>query len=229
MTKPRPHPLADWIERVESHHRLFVSVVVAAIAFGLAIKPQRTGLTVIFAWDVFSVTLLGLAWLQMLVTEPSARTNRVTLPDTSRSLIFFSVITGACASLFAVGYVLGSVKGSPTRILTEHVSLAVVTVILSWGLIHTAFALRYAHVFYRGMGDDSLKPRKGGLEFPSESQPDYLDFAYFSFVIGMTCQVSDVQITSRRLRRLALLHGLLSFLFNTVIIALGINVVSGIL
>jgi len=108
------------------------------------------------------------------------------------------------------------------------IALAFATVISSWFLVHTVFALHYAHIYY---GDDPTRPGSniGGLEFPDERTPDYLDFAYFSFVVGMTCQVSDVQVTGRRLRRWTLVHGLLSFGFNTILLALSINVVSGLL
>jgi uncharacterized membrane protein len=113
--------------------------------------------------------------------------------------------------------------------MTGHVAMAITTVVTSWGLIHTMFALRYAHIFYL-RNDERTDARGGsGLKFPGESEPDYLDFAYFSFVLGMTCQVSDVQITSRRIRRLALVHGALAFVFNTAILALSINLVSGLL
>jgi uncharacterized membrane protein len=98
--------------------------------------------------------------------------------------------------------------------------------LFSWILIHTIFTLRYAHIYY---GDDENKPdiHAGGLIFPGGNRPEYMDFAYFSFVLGMTFQVSDVQITTARLRKLALVHGLLSFGFNTIMIALTINLVAG--
>jgi uncharacterized membrane protein len=91
--------------------------------------------------------------------------------------------------------------------------------------------LRYAHFYYCDMdGNDEGKVLKpGGLEFPGDDEPDYLDFAYFSFVIGMTFQVSDVQITSKRIRRLSLMHAILSFAFNTIIVALSINIISGLI
>jgi uncharacterized membrane protein len=94
-------------------------------------------------------------------------------------------------------------------------------------MVHTVFTVHYAHAYHRQMDDDQASSQAGGVEFPGEKQPDFLDFAYFSFVIGMTCQVSDVQISARRIRRLALVHGLLSFLFNTVILALTNNLASG--
>ena len=92
--------------------------------------------------------------------------------------------------------------------------------------MHTIFATKYAHIYY---GDHETEPdiHAGGLTFPDENKPDYLDFAYFSFVLGMTFQVSDIQVASKRLRKLALLHGILSFGFNTIIVALTINIIAG--
>jgi uncharacterized membrane protein len=94
-------------------------------------------------------------------------------------------------------------------------------------MTHASFAFRYAHEYYQ---TDSDSPGiNGGLEFPGETRPDYLDFLYFALVIGMTFQVSDVEISSRPLRRLAMVHGLLSFLFNTIIVALTVNLAAGML
>ena len=115
--------------------------------------------------------------------------------------------------------------GKPEHHLTRHLLLALVTVVLSWLLVHAVFGLRYAHKFYDD-NDAITGSRTGGLDFPGEDSPDYRDFAYFSFVIGMTCQVSDVQVTSREMRRRVLQHGVLSFGFNTVILALTVNTVS---
>ena len=105
--------------------------------------------------------------------------------------------------------------------------LAIGAVFISWWLVHTIFTMRYAHMYYDTDTDDGKPKEVGGLQFPDETEPDYLDFVYFSFVIGMTFQVSDVEISSREIRRLAWLHGLLSFGFNTAIVALSINVISG--
>ena len=110
-----------------------------------------------------------------------------------------------------------------------HVAFAVLTIVCSWLLMHVMFALHYAHRFYR---DDPAKPEKdatGGLNFPGTDMPHYWDFVYFSFVIGMTSQVSDVQVTSHAMRRLVLLHGVLSFAFYTVVLAFSINIVAGLL
>jgi uncharacterized membrane protein len=119
---------------------------------------------------------------------------------------------------------LSTARGMDKKGLSSHIVAACGTVLSSWILIHTIFALHYAHAFYRECDDDPESGNGSGLMFPGEEHPDYVDFAYFSFVIGMTFQVSDVQITSSRIRRLALVHGLLSFCFNTVILALAINI-----
>ena len=104
-----------------------------------------------------------------------------------------------------------------------HVALPATTVAASWFLVHTLLAVPSTHLFFA----DSRPPR--GLDFPEEKEPDFLDFAYFSFVIGMTFQVSDVQVTSRPIRRMVLVHSLLSFAFNTVILAFSINLATTLL
>ena len=102
-----------------------------------------------------------------------------------------------------------------------HAALAVTTIALSWTFIHTLFALHYAHDYY-GEGN-----RANGLIFPGKDKPDYWDFAYFAFVVGMTFQVSDVQVSNRLIRRLVVTHGALSFVFNTAILAVTVNLATG--
>jgi uncharacterized membrane protein len=151
--------------------------------------------------------------------------------DLSRTLIFVFTVIVACASLFAVVYLLSRAN---TRNLPLDATLSIFAIVAGWSLMHTVFAMRYAHIYY-GDGDNPNEDAgglkfphdDGGLKFPHDDGPDYLDFAYFAFVIGMTCQVSDVDISSKALRRLALLQGLLSFGFNTVILAITINAIAG--
>jgi uncharacterized membrane protein len=116
-----------------------------------------------------------------------------------------------------------------SRIGGLHLFIAALAVIESWLLIHTVFGLHYAHVFYRSQQEHDVEGSGRGASFPGRENPKYLDFAYFSFVIGMTCQVSDVGVTSHSMRRLVLLHGLLSFGFNTLVLALSINIISSLL
>jgi uncharacterized membrane protein len=181
------------------------------------------------AWDVFCLVSVTLSWGVISFHDPYEARRTARLQDSSRTFIFVLVVGAATASLFAVGLLLGSARQLPPATLHLHIVLSLAAIILSWGVIHTLFALRYAHYFYEDAREVARHEIEGGMQFPGEANPDYLDFAYFSFVIGMTAQVSDVQITSRRVRRVALVHGLISFLFNTAILAVFVNIVAGLL
>jgi uncharacterized membrane protein len=141
--------------------------------------------------------------------------------------VFGLTIAAAAASVAAVIGQYAVVKDLPSPLRGLHVALVGATLLVSWLMMHTVFALRYAHEYY---ARDQHGPQRsgedvdGGLEFPGGARPDYWDFVYFSLVLGMTFQVSDVQITSRSLRRLAAAHGFISFVFNTVILALSVNI-----
>jgi uncharacterized membrane protein len=179
-------------------------------------------------WDVFGLCVLVLAWLTILTTPPDKLRVRAQMQDSSHIVIFVFVLLAACAGLFAVGFLfLNKTVVVERSHFFAHLMMVLVAVICSWMLVHTVFGLRYAHTYY-GDPDGAAGPKNhaGGLDFPGDREPDYMDFAYFSFVIGMTFQVSDVVITSRDLRQLVLLHAMLSFGFNTVILALTINTVS---
>jgi uncharacterized membrane protein len=135
------------------------------------------------------------------------------------------VIFASLISLSAILFLLKSTKGQVGADVTGHILLAMAAVFVSWWLVHTLFTMRYAHMYYNST-DNGQTTIVGGLQFPEENEPDYMDFVYFSFVIGMTFQVSDVEISDRHIRRLAWMHGLISFAFNTAIVALSINVIS---
>jgi uncharacterized membrane protein len=216
-----------WIPHEDARHRFLISLAVAAAIF-FSLRGHLSLLTEsIGTWDAFAVSALGLTWLTIVKTPYEDLRGHAKEQDVSRFAIFVFVVTAACAALFAVVLLIRAHRVETSRHLTSHLLLALGTVGLSWALVHTVFSLRYAHIFYGDSDDRTVGEKAGGLAFPEEEHPDYSDFAYFSFVVGMTCQVSDVQVTSRRLRRLTLLHGMLSFAFNTVILALLINTVSG--
>ncbi len=136
--------------------------------------------------------------------------------------IFALVVGATVASVAAVVGEFSRSKSSRPDLRDLRVALVCVTLLATWLVTHTLFAMRYAHEYYTP--DPATGRPEGGLQFPSDEHPDYWDFFYFALVLGMTFQVSDVQISSRKLRRLATLHGLLGFLYNTVIIALTVNV-----
>ena len=223
-TKPNPRPPSHFLN-LEAQARCVVAAIIGIGGYFLIHTFASTPTSIIAAWDCFSISLLMLIWIAILSSGIDHMRYRARAQDLSRSLIFVFTIGAACSSIFAVVFLLSAAKH--TSHLGLHATLSVLAVLSSWTLVHTMFAMRYAHSYY-GEGD---KPDThiGGLQFPSDDTPDYLDFAYFAFVIGMTCQVSDVQITAKSLRTLALIHGVLSFCFNTIILALTINTLSGLL
>lgn len=220
----------SWIAKVDARHRLGASLVAAAaVWFGLSGRVQPST-RFIATWDVFALFVLVLAWMTIITTPPHKLRWRAQQQDVSRMVIFVFVVLAACAGLFAVGFLFLANKNIQHPHIVLHLLMSLIAVVSSWLLVHTVFGLRYAHTYY-GDPARSNGPRQhaGGLIFPGDRSPDYMDFAYFSFVIGMTFQVSDVQITSRELRQIVLIHGILSFGFNTVILALAINTVATLL
>lgn len=210
--------------------RLLIAILVSGLF--LLVLPSWLLLTtrVVVAWDAGFVCLLTLIWSIMVDATPQQMRYRAEQQDANAWFISSIVIGAACASLLAIVVMLKSTpKGSPTSLVLLHLSLSALTIVTSWLLMHTVFALHYAHSYYRDNRATPTIDDSQGLDFPGEKQPVYWDFLYFSFVIGMTAQVSDVQVTSSSMRRLTLVHGVLSFFFNTVILALSINLVAGFL
>jgi uncharacterized membrane protein len=215
------------LRNLDAHQRLSIGVVAAFVAFLLTTGHLRLPVQSVLMWNVFAWCFILLTWLKIAFADARTSVQTARLEDAGRMAIFVFVIFAALTSLFAVAVLIGDAKGLSKPLVTAHLFLAGGTVVSSWVLVHTVFTMHYAHAFYRQSDDDQSTTEGAGVEFPGEKEPDFLDFAYFSFVIGMTCQVSDVQISGHGIRRLALVHGLLSFLFNTVILALTINLASG--
>jgi uncharacterized membrane protein len=220
--KPTPHLFM----KMDAHHRLIVSLCVCAVVLFFTVGRFSVPSIVLFAWMSFSLSVIVLIWITFLSSHPREVAKIAKLQDSSRAMIFAFVLVGCVISLLAVYFLLKSVKNHAGD-KNEHILLSITAVFISWWMVQTIFTTRYAHLYYDTDNDDGTPRKTGGLLFPEEEHPDYMDFVYFSFVIGMTFQVSDVNITSRQIRRLAWLHGLISFVFNTAIVALGINIISG--
>jgi uncharacterized membrane protein len=211
--------------RLDAHYRLMIALSVGAVTF-LFVRNFFTGPAIIlFTWIGVALTIIILDWIIIITSHPREVRRIAKLQDSSRTIIFLFVLAASVASMGAIVFLLKSAKDHSDK--NAHILLAISAVIISWWLVHTIFTLLYAHLYYDTDTDDGGVISGGGLDFPGKEQPDYLDFVYFSFVIGMTFQVSDVEIASRKIRRFALLHALMSFAFNTAILALSINVISG--
>ena len=238
------------LSRLDAHHKLYLSLIVALIVFLCCYGRMAASIQFILVWIGYAVTQLGISWATIFCVHPIEMKKISKVQDNNRTLIFIFVLVAALISLFVVILLLKSTQQLTGNALTLHIILSITAVMCAWALVHTIFVFRYAHLYYETKGKSSVKsvseeanaenlvsdakenlqPKyKEGLEFPEEKTPDYLDFTYFSFVIGMTFQVSDVEISSKRIRRLALMHSLVSFAFNTVIVALSINIISGLM
>jgi len=199
---------------VMARPRFFVSLAIGLVALVLLPSVMRSATRLLIAWDIAIALYLTLIYTT-LVTSPEAIRRNAAMMDDGR----FGILVLTSVAAFATFGAIVTELGGGHRALYSLI-LALGTIALSWAAIHTTFALHYAHEYYRG---DAV----GGLVFPGNEAPDYWDFVYFSFVVGMTAQVSDVGITDRVIRRTATAHGIASFFFNTALLALTINIMAG--
>lgn len=220
-TRNRRTRRPPWVWRIiRARPRLFTASVVGMAAVGVltALTNWRPVMRGLVGWDI------GIGLYVILAIEMMARADvhqirrRAAAQDEGAIVILVLTVATALASLLAIVALLGtSAAGAAERRLGDLV-LATVTIVLSWALIHTMFALHYAHEFYDQRGVP-------GLAFPGgEKEPDYWDFAYFALVIGMTAQVADVGITTKEIRRTVAVHGVVSFFFNVALLALMVNI-----
>jgi uncharacterized membrane protein len=179
---------------------------------------------VAIAWDAAVLAFLVVMVAVTSRYDESVMAKKVRHRAPSSLMVGATALGSALFGIYAIALLL-SATGDDGRLRALHIGVGLATTILSWALVHLLFALEYAKLFYVGGPADGPPP--GGLDFPGGHPPDYADFLYFSFIIGVACQTADVAITGRRMRRMSLLHGLIAFLFNTVILAATINVAAG--
>jgi uncharacterized membrane protein len=219
----RPLPLPKPLRIVRNHPRLILAATLGTIVALVLPNSLRPSTRLLVGWDVGAICYLVAAFALVHDFDLKRVQRRAEQYDEGGLLILILTVVAAIASLAAIIAELGATRA-------ENVSdplaflLAAGTALLSWALIHTIFAFHYAHRFYRGPGDQG-----SGLVFPQSKHPNYWDFIYFSFVIGMTFQVSDVQVTSTALRRVVVAQGVMSFFFSVAILALTVNLGSNLI
>ena len=179
------------------------------------------------AYDAAAIVVLGYDWIFSLRNDATHTVRRAAQADPGRNVVLALVLVSILAGLAAAIVILGKGPNVPQSDRPIALAFGVAAVALGWALIHTSFIFRYAHLFYYDSDQDGTAQR--GLTFPGTNEPDDYDFAYFSFVIGMTFQVSDVQITDPGVRTVVLIHAVLSFAYNTAILALVVNLASSLL
>jgi uncharacterized membrane protein len=213
-------PAAFWSPR-----RALGRLLIAVVAGGLAamLLPGNVGgpLRTVAGWDVAALVLLGLVWRIILTAGPEETARRAAAEDVGRSFVWAVVVLGSTVSIFAATVALRNAKLMAPRAAHELALLCLLAVLTAWCLCHTTYTVRYAHLYYRDDGD------LGGLGFPGTEMPCLLDFAYYAFTIGMCFQVSDVTVTQHRMRQATLGHALLSFAFNTAVLALALSLLFG--
>ena len=200
------------IRFIRARRRLTGSLVAGVAAFFALPATASLATRLLIAWDVTTAIFLVLAYVMMWRTDVSHVKRNAAVQDEGRFSILIVTALAAFASLAAIVAELGAARGAPLRLV-----FVTATIALSWAAVHTIFALHYAHEYYR-------RGQSGGMTFPGEDKPDYWDFVYFAFVIGMTAQVSDVAVTDRLVRRTVTAHGIVSFTFNTALLALMVNI-----
>lgn len=203
------------VRLIYARPRTFIALAAGILVSLLLPGSYRLVTRLLFGWDALIAVYLALVYAMMLCNDHQHIRRAAAMQDDGRFVILLVTATGAFASIAAIV----SELGTPHRGVLE-LSIAITTIALSWAAVHTTFALHYAHDYYR-------RAKPGGLQFPSgdnEDHADYWDFVYFSFVIGMTAQVSDVGITDKTIRRAATAHGIASFIYNTALLALTVNI-----
>ena len=204
---------------IRAHPRLFAAaLILIAVASALWMSHTPWPLCLLLGFDGAALVFLSSPAYMFAQSTPEPMRHRATEEDVGRWGILWTSVLLSAVVLLALGVELRLGKSGGVW----PVVIAVGSILLSWLYMNVMFALHYAHGFYGNYG-----AAHQGLEFPGDEPPDYWGFAYFAFVIGMTFQVSDVQITSRHLRRMALVHSVIAFFVNVFIIAMSVNVVAG--
>ncbi len=192
--------------------------VVGAVIMGIT---AGWGFAALVGWDVMAAVFVGWIWQTIWPRDPQSTASHAVREDPGRPVVDLLLVAASVASLVGVGFVIAASGDSKGLAKAGYVAFAVVTVFLSWAVVHTAYTLRYARLYYGG--------KAGGLNFHQvpDGEPQYVDFAYISITVGMTFQVSDPEVTSTVMRATILRHALLAYLFGVVIIGVVINVLAG--
>ncbi|MBS0320801.1 MAG: DUF1345 domain-containing protein [Proteobacteria bacterium] len=206
---------------------LGIAVYVALFAF----TGVQWRLRFIVAWDIGTTTALVAIFVGLHNAPLSTIKTNALRQDSGKWAVLVLTLMAATASLVVIASEVPKLKGLAGGELALHVAFVVFTIIVSWAFVHAMFAVYYAHEYYMDvdLADPKLSPAGKRLLFPGHEMPRYADFLYFAFVLGMTFQVSDVEVADARLRRIVLWHGVSSFMYSTGILALAINLVAGLI
>lgn len=226
MSAPQPHRNL-LVRQLHARPRLFLAMGLALLVYLLlpAGLAGRETTRLLITWNAGTGLYLILALTMVARATPAHMRQRAQLEDEGRFVVLAGVVCASVACLAAIFFELAGVRNMAMPEKAARIALAVLTIASSWAFIHLMFALHYAHDFYR----NRVLGGTGGLLFPGDEEPRYSDFLYFAAVIGTSGQTADVAFASGAMRRLGLLHCVLAYAFNTTLLALTINIASGLL
>jgi uncharacterized membrane protein len=201
--------------------RALGSLAAGIVTFAALIPFTPAPVAVIGGWDATALMFVTWVWAMIVPMGSEATAAHATAQDESRATADLLILGACVASLAGVGFVLVKAARETGVSRPIFIGVAVGSVVLAWAVVHTVYTLKYAHLYYR--------PHVGGIVFPGTTAPSYGDFAYVSLTIGMTCQISDTDVTAHDIRMTIVRHSLLSYVFGFAVIAMTINVVAGLL
>ena len=214
------------IRHITARPRLAVSVLIGVIVFALFAPTQNWPTRLLVSWNAMILPYLVMAGIMMAGASDATMRKRAAAEDDGRITVLVLVIVATIASFVAIFAELVILREATPADRAWRLGLSVATILTSWSFIHVVFTQHYAHEFYveRHRDEAGHLVQSGGLVFPGEKSPDYIDFLYFAFTIGVANQTADVSVASRMMRFYTLVHSVLSYLFNTTILALTINI-----
>jgi uncharacterized membrane protein len=203
---------------VSARTRVAVAFTAGIIVFGFSILLTSWQVAVLSGWNAAAVVFIAWVWLDVGRLDGAKTARIATIEDDSRAASDLVLIAASLTSLLGVAAALLKANGETGGIRALTTAVASLSLVLAWGAVHTVFTLRYASLYYL---------QGGGIDFKSDRPPDYGDFAYLAFTVGMTYQVSDTDVSSKSIRMTILRHAFLSFVFGTGVLAMTINIVAG--
>jgi uncharacterized membrane protein len=225
---PRAHPRVRWA--VSPRHAIGRLVIPALLSGATLVVVSQLDFSwwqrAIVGWDVGALALIALTWSVILRADSAETKRRAGGDDPGRHAVFGIALVASMFSFFAAAFVLRQVKSVPEGMRSAWTALTLAAIVLAWTLAHTVYTLRYAHLYYSRRHTHG-PPGEHCLKFPGDDPPADIDFAYFSFTLGRGFQVSDVTVMSTPARRAVLLHAVVSFVYNTAILALALNLIFG--
>jgi uncharacterized membrane protein len=195
--------------------RLLVALLFGLLAAAICILAGAAKFAVLAAWDTTVLVYGAWVWLTVWTMSTSETKSHAIRENPGRAVADILLISASIASLVAVIILIVDASSNSGATKAVEIGLGLVSIILSWGMVHTTYMLKYARLYY--------DRTEGGVDFNEHDSPRYTDFAYLAFTLGMTFQVSDTDLQTKEIRATALKHALLSYLFGTVIIATTIN------